>query len=168
MNSSDDSTQHDNREELIVLRILRSLSNARLAVRYRDELRKQSASGRLTLSLLYQRFPHFPMKLGAVVVNEEPPPKPVDLVKRFTRTPYFRAYAKWIAENDIDESTRDSGVVICTNGSTLVLHNRRDIFRIRGAQMLRQVGHPPITLVLESFDSLLVSIGTDWAHTKSH
>ena len=123
----------------------------------------QFGSRKLTLEWLRRRYPDFPLRLGAPPFPKDASMNWGDLYHRFTATPLFRMYKQWRVDLGLDDRRDHLGVVLNSYGTTIAVHNLPgDLVRGHG-RIVRPLGNPPVTIVIEEFNVLLQNMGKDWA-----
>ena len=127
----------------------------------------QTGSPRLTLEWFRTRFPGFPIRLGAALLPDGTSPPWIDVFERFTTTPLFLAYQQWRDDQQVDDHVEQVGLVFNMGAVTFVLHNLVGTEKPRGMRVVRTLGCPPVTFVIEEFRVLLGSIGDSWAQETS-
>jgi hypothetical protein len=123
----------------------------------------QYGSRKLTLEWLRRRYPDFPLRLGAPPVPKDTAMGWDDLYHRFTATPLFRMYKQWQLDQNLDDRREKVGIVLNSYGMTVAVHNLEGDLVEGHSRIVRPLGDPPVTIVIEEFNVLLQNIGKNWA-----
>jgi hypothetical protein len=150
-------------EQQVVCKILRHGGLIGQIRELKKDHQSHFGSRKLTLAWLRKRYPDFPLRLGA-----PPPPKDTslswgDLYYRLTATPLFRMYKQWQLAQSLDDRREPLGIVFNSYEMTVAVHNLPGDQTERHGRIVRLLGNPPVTIVIESFDVMLQRIGKDWA-----
>ena len=91
----------------------------------------------------------------------------------FLKLPFVRAFQALVTARDIDLRLERVGLVFASphanRAGLTVLHNylaqaQNDVeAQVGHTRIVRPCGRPPITYVIESFESFLLTTGTDWS-----
>ncbi len=109
-------------EQQVVYKCLRAGGVIGQIRQFKAEQLELSGSPQLNLHWFRERYPAFPLRLGAVLLTEAAPPW-LDLFSRFTRTGFFTAYGQWCKREGIDDHKETAGLVSNMDGVTFVLNN---------------------------------------------
>jgi hypothetical protein len=150
-------------EQKMVYNVLLSGGVFRQVRQFKAEQLEQTGSSQLTLEWLRQRFPDFPIRLGATLLPDSKSPPWIDIFEKFTTTAFFRAYRQWCKDQKIDDHREHVGLVFNLDATSLVLHNLVDTAKPSRVQVVRTLGKPPVTFVIEELGVLLGRIGDGWA-----
>ena len=154
-------------EQQVVCYLLRNGGLIGQLSRFKDERAETSGSRRLTLDWFHRRFPQFPVRLGATLLDDSTSPPWQDIFVRFTKCKFFEAYRRWRKDQGLDDHVQRIGLVFNLDRRAFVLHNQVRPVRGLGTRVVRSVGDPPVVLLLEQLGSLLESIGTEWAEAEN-
>ncbi len=147
-------------EQQIVTKILYHAGVVYMLRDLKTDCSEVTGSPQLTLDWFHDRFPDFPVRLGAVAI-----PKLeiewTDVFQRFTATRFFQAYRDWRSGRGHDDRREHVGIVFNTTGLTFVLHNHPSHPTGRTCRVVRSLGDPPVRFVLELFESMLESVCED-------
>ncbi len=168
MNNCAQPDQHspDRRQDFegqVVRKIMRHIGQIGLLGRFKAERQAECGSRQLTLDWFHRKYPTFPVRLGAVLLADSRPPPWPDVFLRLMSSGFFKAYRRWCEEQDIDDHQEHVGLVFNLGPVTFVLHNFDRPAKGHATGIIRVVGKPPVTFVLEEFKSLLDTVGSDWA-----
>lgn len=117
---------------------------------------------------VYPRFPVVLFTEKMPYVHEIDVPQ---LFTRFTQLKFFSAFVGHCQAEGIDLHKRTAGLIFEWPGlGATVLHNMRrhaqrgndDAFQDGGTLIVRTIGSPPVTYVLESLKTFIPAIGRDW------
>jgi hypothetical protein len=156
-------SQRQDFEQQVVYRVLRRAGLIGRLRALKDELESRSGSRRLTLKWLSERYPGFPLRLGAVLLPDGAEVRCGDVFMRFTNTAFFQSYKRWLEEQGLDDRRDHVGVVFNVIGTTFVLNNLPGDQPKGSSRLVRVVGKPPVTLYLEALEGMLCRIGPGWA-----
>ena len=115
----------------------------------------------------------FPVRLGSAKLPNLHNLLIGDLFGHFTTLPQFKAYER-LCEDFGDDPAQDRvGLVFQWGGigiGTVILHNypvrlseRVNLQFERGTRIVRKLGRPPITYVMEDLQDFVTFVGSDWA-----
>lgn len=149
-------------EQHVVCKILRAGGLIARIRQFKEKQRELNGSSQLTLGWLNETYPAFPLRLRAVCLPNDVS-DPLDLFRRFTNTAFFKAYRRWRGSEGIDDRKETVGLVFNLDGITSALHNSQAALERPARRVIRSVGTPPVTFAFEELESLLKSIGSDWA-----
>lgn len=161
-------------EETIIKRILRDAgaapSNWGILV---NECKARTGLTYLNFEWFRDRYPRFPIQLLPQKVAKAHRTSLVDLFKRFTHTRVFEAFQELVLAHGVDLQRNNAGLVFELGElGACVMHNypRLDHLGVdetakgdHGTRIVRPVGFPVITYVVEQLPSLLIGIGKEWA-----
>jgi hypothetical protein len=150
-------------EQQVVYKILRQGGLIGRIGELKKDHELQFGSRKLTLEWLRRRYPDFPLYLGAPPVPEDTSMSWGDLYRRFTATPLFRMYKQWQVDQNLDDRREHLGIVFNSYGMTVAVHNLEGDLVKKHGRIVRPLGNPPVTIVIEEFNVLLHNIGKDWA-----
>ncbi len=150
-------------EQRVVYKILWRADVLGQVRQFKAETTAQTGSPQLTLEWFRARFPGFPIRLGAALLPDGKSPPWTDVFQRFTATALFQAYQQWRNDQQIDDHGEQVGLVFNLDAVTFVLHNLAATAKPRGMRVVRVLGQPPVTFVIEKLGVLLGSIGDSWA-----
>jgi hypothetical protein len=153
-------------EDQVVCKVLRGGRVIRQIRQFREEQRKLTGNPQLTLAWLQQRFPAFPLRLGVILFDADTPAW-IDFYHRFTGTPCFEAYRGWCRCEGINDRKETVGLVFNMDGRTFVLHNCQANRKWLWKRVIRTLGDPPVTFVLEGFHAFLAGLGRAWNSGKT-
>ena len=153
-------------ERQVVITILNRTGKLYQLAEWKTALAAQGLDVRLTLAYFFERYPGFPIHLGAVVLPDHNPIEWTDFFNRFTLTPYFLAYQRWREEHDLDDTRVPLGIVFTTPHVAMVLHTWTGRRRRDTPHLVRTLGRPAVTFTLETLASMLRAIGPDWANNE--
>lgn len=128
----------------------------------------------------YKRFPKFPLNICPGAQRWVAIPSPQDLCNRFTKTPLYRAYDDCLWAHNVAPNehpvvfvfeVHGIGRIAMHNNTGLTLfpwhsggvnnalfHSPREV--TRGIYLVRTIGNPPVTFVIEQFKTLLALVKT--------
>jgi hypothetical protein len=149
-------------EQQVVCKCLRAGGVIGRIKEFSAEQLELSGSSQLSLAWFHKRYPAFPLKLGAVLLDEDTAPW-TDLLARFTHTRLFTAYRQWCEREVIDDHKEAAGLVFNMDRVTFVLHNLKAAAERPNRRVIRAIGTPPVTFAFEELEPLLDSIGRVWA-----
>ena len=117
----------------------------------------------INLTWFRERYPRFPIRLGAGLLSGREPFPWEDFFKRFTKTPCFLAYQQWRSAENLDDSRERVGVVFNCHCTLVVLHNWNGPRKVETCRLVRAIGTPRVRFAIEPLEWLLAAIGADWA-----
>jgi hypothetical protein len=137
----------------------------------------QAATGepQVTFAWLQQLYPQFPVRLFAQKIRYVHEIAIVDLFRKFTKLSCMRVLQEMVAANNLDLKTRNVGLIFQLPGlGAVVLHNLRrnaqigddDSFQDGGTLIVRTVGAPPITYVIEQLSTFIPALGNAWLEQR--
>lgn len=153
-------------ERQVVIQILTHTGMLYLLSEWKAALVQQRRDDRLTLAYFYERYPQFPIRLGAVLLPDRSHVEWTDFFNRFTRTAYFRAYQRWREEHNLNDVRDPLGIVFNSPHVTTVLHTWNGRRAPGTTRLVRTLGRPSVTFTLETLASMLRAIGPDWANNN--
>lgn len=116
----------------------------------------------------------FPVRLGSAQLPNLHKLLVGDLFGHFTTLPQFKAFERLCEDLNADPAQDRVGLVFNWGGigvGTVILHNypvrlseRANLHFERGTRIVRTLGRPPITYVMEDLQDFVAFIGSDWAH----
>lgn len=135
------------------------------------QAKADTGESKLTFAWFRTRFPQFPVVLYAERLRYVHELTVADLFSRFTKLKFVTVFDEKVRADGIDLRTRNAGLIFEWPGlGSVVLHNLRrnsqigndNTFHDGGTLIVRSVGAPPITYVLESLKTFIPAIGRDW------
>ncbi len=154
-------------EQRVVYKILFHAGILGRIRQFKEERLEQTGSSRLTLEWFRERFPDFPIRLGAALLLDSKSPPWTDVFRRFTRSPFFQAYQQWREDQQIDDRREPAGLVFNLDATTFVLHNFAGTAKPSHKRAIRVIGQPPVTFVIEELSALLGCVGDSWAQENN-
>ena len=154
-------------EQKVVYKLLSHAGVLGQIRQFKAEQLAEAGSPQLTLEWFRKRFPGFPIRLGATLLSDSKSPPWTDVFQCFTATAFFRAYQRWREDRQIDDHREHAGLVFNLDSVTFVLHNLAGTAKPSRMRVVRTLGQPPVTFVIEEFNALLGCVGDSWVQENS-
>jgi hypothetical protein len=175
--SQRETQRQDTFEDAVVAQLLRTGGLGAQIGRLRQESSEVQRGAKLTLPWFNQRFPRFPVRLGARKLANIHKVQLGELFgPGFMKTPMMRAYVDLQVDMDASDADERIGLVFAwphiPTAGTMVLHNYPiEVAEVpdpslryeRNTRIVRPYGNPPVVYVIDPLKEFLFSIGTDWA-----
>lgn len=166
-----DAERQENYEAKFVLRFFQE-AGVRLGRGVLEaQAKADTGESQLTFAWFRSRYPQFPVVLYAEKLRYVHEVTIADLFLRFTKLKFLTVFEEKVRADGLDLRTRNAGLIFEWPGiGTVVLHNLRrnsqigndDSFYDGGTLVVRSVGAPPITYVIETLKTFIPAVGRDW------
>lgn len=166
-----EDARNENYEARQVANILRKAGCKLSAAQMVKAAEAATGEPQVTFAWLQQLYPQFPVRLFAQKIKYVHEITIVDLYKKFTKLSCMNVLQEMVTANAIDIKTRNVGLIFELPGlGAVVLHNLRrnaqigddDSFQDGGTLIVRTVGAPPITYVIEQLSTFIPALGNAW------
>ena len=153
-------------EDAAVRKVLRRMGNESAIQGLRYKCKEVTGSDLLTFPWFHDEYPAWPVKFGVSRVKGVHKVPMNQVLKRFTKTPYFKAFEDFVEDVGVNVREDSAGLIFMWPGhATVVLHNypRDDEYVERGqewARITRAMGNmtPRVIYTLEPLDALLYAL----------
>lgn len=163
--------RNENYETRQVAAILRKVGCKISLAQMTNMAKDLTGEPKVTFAWLRMQYPRFPISLFAQKIKYVHEITIVDLYQRFTTLPCMKALQGFAEGAALDPKKINIGLIFELPGlGAVILHNMRrnaqigddDSFQDGGTLIMRSVGSPPVTYVLEQFSTFVPAIGRDW------